>query len=134
MRACGKIFLINLYNLQMLFMLRIKNKFSECLAPLHKHEGPNGRLSGDGSTQARRHGGAFGVSYPQIFFVPPKFCFAQKYLFQAFVVIKIKIFPPIKMYSPQTLKPGYRPGSAKIVSAIRIFCFEVHSTSRCSIT
>jgi len=32
----------------------------------------NGRLSGDGSGQARRPGGAFGGSHPQIFFVPPK--------------------------------------------------------------
>ena len=31
---------------------------------------PNGRLSGDGSAHARRHGGAFGGSYPQIIFVP----------------------------------------------------------------
>jgi len=31
---------------------------------------PSGRLSGDGSTQARRQGGAFGDSYTQIFFVP----------------------------------------------------------------
>jgi len=30
--------------------------------------------------------------------------------------------------------PDYRPGSAKIVSAIRIFCFEGRSSSRCSIT
>jgi len=30
----------NLHNLQMLFMLWSKYKFSECLAPLHKHEGP----------------------------------------------------------------------------------------------
>jgi len=35
---------------------------------------------------------------------------------------------------PQTLKPGYGPGSAKIVSAIRMFYFEAHSASRCSIT
>jgi len=27
---------------------------------------------GDGSAQARIHGGAFGGSNPQIFFVPPK--------------------------------------------------------------
>ena len=40
MRICGKIFIINLHHLQMLFMLWIKNKFSECLVPLHKHEGP----------------------------------------------------------------------------------------------
>jgi len=50
--------------------------------PLHKHEDHNGRLSGNGSSQARRHGGPFVVSYPQIFFVPPKFCCAQKNLFQ----------------------------------------------------
>jgi len=49
--------------------------------PLHKHEGPNGKLSVDGSAQARRHRGTFGVSYLQIFFVPPKFCCAQKNLF-----------------------------------------------------
>jgi len=36
--------------------------------------------------------------------------------------------------SPQTSKPGYGPGSAKTMSAIRIFCFESHSASRCSIT
>jgi len=35
---------------------------------------------------------------------------------------------------PQHLKPGYGPGSAKIVSAISIFCFEGLSATRCSIT
>jgi len=45
---------------------------------------PNGRLSGDGSVQARRHGGAFGGSYTQIFFVAPKFFCAQKNLFQIY--------------------------------------------------
>jgi len=30
---------------------------------------PNGRLSGDGSAQACRHGEPFGGSYPQIYFV-----------------------------------------------------------------
>jgi len=40
------------------------------------------------------------------------------------------------MYLPQKiLKPDYYgPGSAKIVSAIRIFYFEGHSAPRCSIT
>ena len=28
--------------------------------PLHNHEGPSGRLSGDGSAQARKHGGIRG--------------------------------------------------------------------------
>jgi len=37
-------------------------------------------------------------------------------------------------FSPQTLKPGYGPDSAKIVSEIKVFCFEGHSASRCSIT
>jgi len=36
-------------------------------------------------------------------------------------------------FPPQILKPGYRPDSAKIVSVIRIFCFESHLVSRCSI-
>jgi len=35
-----KIFIINLHNLQMLFMLWIQSKILECLSPLHKHEGP----------------------------------------------------------------------------------------------
>ena len=81
MLICGKICIIILHNLQMPFMLWIRNTFSECLAPLHKHEAPKGRLSGDGSAQARRHGGAFGGSYSQIFFVPPKCCCPQKNLF-----------------------------------------------------
>jgi len=89
MRICVKKFIINLHNLQMLFMLWIENKFSEFLAPLHKHEDledwrrfcPGARrLSGNGSTQARWHGGAFGGSYPQDFLCLPKFCCAQKNL------------------------------------------------------
>ena len=83
-RICGKMFIINLHNLQMLFMLWIKNEFSECLTPCTNMKAPNGRLSGDGSAQARRHGGAFGGSYPKSFFVPLKFCCAQKNLFQTY--------------------------------------------------
>ena len=44
MRIGGKKYIINLNNLQMLFMLSIRYKFSECLPLLHNHEGPNGRL------------------------------------------------------------------------------------------
>jgi len=36
-------------------------------------------------------------------------------------------------FAPQTLKHGYGPDSAKIVSAINVFWFEGHSASRCSI-
>jgi len=37
------------------------------------------------------------------------------------------------MYFAQTLKLGYGLDSAKIVSAFKVFCFEGHSASRCSI-
>ena len=79
MCICGKIFITNLHNLQILYMLQIKYKFSECQAPLHKHEAPNGRLSGEGPSQVRRHGAqVFGGSAPHPFFTLPKFCCAQK--------------------------------------------------------
>ena len=74
MGICGKIFILNLHNLQMKLTLWIKNTFSECLVRCTNMKAPNGRLSSDGS-QARRHGGVFGDSHPQIFFVPPKICF-----------------------------------------------------------
>jgi len=47
---------------------------------------------------------------------------------------KMKTFPDKNVFSPQTPKTGYWPDSGKIVSAIRIFCFESHSASKCSIT
>jgi len=96
---------------------------------------PNGRLSGDGSAKARKYGRAFGDSYLQLYFV----CL----FFPKFVVLRIiclkhmtetKIFPPKNVFCSPNLKPDYGPDSAKIVSAIRIFCFEGHSASRCSIT
>jgi len=97
-------------------------------SPLHKHEGKH---SGDRSAQARRHEGHSGAVILKSFLCPPncvvlrKMCFKQK--------IKTKIFPPKNVFPPQTLKPGYGADSAEIVSAIRIFCFEGHSHSRCSI-
>ena len=36
-------------------------------------------------------------------------------------------------FDPQTLKPGYGSASAKIVSAIRIFCFKGNSATTRSI-
>jgi len=50
---------------------------------MHKHEGPNGRLPGDGSAQARRHGGIRGQLPPNIF-CAPKFCCVEKNLFQIY--------------------------------------------------
>jgi len=41
-------------------------------SPLHKYEAPTGWLCCDGSAQDRRHGGEFGGSSPQIFFVHPQ--------------------------------------------------------------
>jgi len=81
----------------------------------------NGRLSGDGSAQTRRHGGgAFGAITPK-FFVTPNFNVLRNICFEH--MMKIKRFPPKNVFSPQVLKPGYGPGSDKIVSAIRIFLF-----------
>jgi len=97
MGICGKIFIIYLHNLQMLFMLWIKYKFSECLATLHKHEGPDGRLSGDSSAQARRHGGHLP---PNLFCDPANFVVLRKICFKH--MIKTKIFS-LKMYFPQIL-------------------------------
>jgi len=93
---------------------------------------PNGRLSADGSARPADKGGGIRVQLPpNLFYSLPDcvvfrtICFKQT----------IKYLSPLKVYfGPQILKPGYRPGSAKIVSAIRIFCFEGHSVSRCSKT
>ena len=121
MRICGKIFIISLHNLKMLFMLWINNKFSECLAPpLHKQEGPQWKTFWRRFCPGPQTRGAFAGSYPQIFSVPPKFCCVEKYFFQTYD--KTQNLSPWKMYfSPQTSKPGCGSGSAKIVSAIRIF-------------
>jgi len=56
----------------------LKINFQNVSPPYTNMKAPNGRISDNGSAQARRHGGAFGGSYPQIFFEPPKFCCAQK--------------------------------------------------------
>ena len=84
MRICGKIFIINLHNLQILFMLWIKNKFSECLVLMHKHEGPQWKIFWRRFCPAPQTRGAFGGSYPQILFVLPKFCCPEKNLFQTY--------------------------------------------------
>ena len=82
MRICEKICMIILHNLQMLFMLWIRNKFSECLASCTNMRPPmEDFLATVLPMQARRHGGAFGDSYSQIFLCPTIFCCAQKNLF-----------------------------------------------------
>jgi len=59
---------------------------------------PDGRLSGDGSTQVRRHGGAFGGSYPKSFCTPPNFVVLRKFVLN---MIKIKIFPHKNVFPPK---------------------------------
>jgi len=61
-------------------------------SPLHKHEGPQWKTFWRRCCPGPQTRGAFGGSYPEIFFVPSKFCYAQKHLCQH--MIKIKIFPP----------------------------------------
>ena len=58
--------------------------FQNVYPPCTNMKAPSGRLSGDGSSQGRRHGGAFGSSYPQTFFVPPKILFSSKKYVQPF--------------------------------------------------
>ena len=99
MRICGKIFILNLHNLEMLFMLWIEHKFLECLVPLHEHEGPQWKTFWRRFCPGPQARGSFGGSYPQIFFVPPKFCCVQKNLFQTYD----KNLPPKKFILP--LKP-----------------------------
>jgi len=82
MGICGKMFIFTLHNLQILFILRTKNTISACLSLCTNMKAPNGRPSWAGSAQDRRHSWELGGSYTQIFFVPPKFCCAQKNLFQ----------------------------------------------------
>ena len=94
---------------------------------------PNGRLSVDGSVQARRSGGIRVQLPPKSFLCPSNFVVVRK------ICLKHdknkNIFPKyVDLSCPQTLKPGYGSGSAKIVSASRIFSFEGHPASRCSIT
>jgi len=65
--------------------------------------------------------GHSGAVTPKSFLFPPNFVVLRKICFKH--MIKMKVFPPKNVFSPQTLKLGYGPGSAKIVSVIRIGYF-----------
>ena len=69
MGICEKIFIINLHNLQMLFMLWIKYKLSECLASLHKYEGPQWKNFWRRFCPGPQTRGHSGPVTPQIFFL-----------------------------------------------------------------
>jgi len=65
---------------------------------------PNGRLSGDVPPRPADTVGHFGAVLPKSFLYLPKFCCAQKNLFQTYD--KNKNLSLLKMYfAPQTLKP-----------------------------
>ena len=81
----------------MLFMLWIKNKFSECLAPLHKHEGsqlPENFLTTVLPRPADT--GVFGAVTHKPFLWPPNFVVLRKICFKH-MIYKQKSFP-LKMY------------------------------------
>jgi len=104
MDICGKIFIINLHNLQMLFMLRIKYEFSECLVPLHKHEGPHWKTFWRRFCPGPQTRGEFGGSYPQIFFALPQILLCSEKF-----DLNIKSFPYKNVFCPPNLQTWLRP-------------------------
>ena len=75
--------------------------------PCTNRKVPNGRLSGDGSAQARRHEGHSRVVTPKSFLCPPNFVVLRNIFFKH--MIKLKIFRPEKCIfppKPQNLAAG----------------------------
>ena len=73
-------FIINLHDLQMLFIFWIKSKFSESLAPYTNMKASNGRLSGDVFSQAPKHGVRHsGAVTPNLFGALPDFLCSEKF-------------------------------------------------------
>jgi len=81
MRIFGKICTINLHNLQMLFMLWIKNKFSECLAPCPNMKTPMKHFLATVLPKPEDTVGHSGAVSHQIFFVPPQILLCSENLF-----------------------------------------------------
>jgi len=126
MGLCGKIFIINLQNLQMLFMSWIETKHSECLAPLHTQETPKWKIFWRRIWPGRRERGRIRGRLPPNLSLPPNFCCAQKLYVEN--MIKTKIFPSQKcILLPPNLKTGYRPGSDKILSTINLYIWRPFS-------
>ena len=124
MRICGKIFTNNLHNLQMLFMLWIKNEFSECLAPpAQTWRSPMEDFLVTVLPRPAYTGGIRGQLPPNLFCAPQILLCSEKFVSNIWQ--KLKSFPHKKCILPPKPQNGFV--SAKIVSAIRIFCFEVYS-------
>jgi len=77
---CGKIFIINLHNLQILFILWIKNRLSECLAPAQILRPLMEDFLATVLPKPADTGG-IPEQLPPNLYVHPKFCCAQKNLF-----------------------------------------------------
>ena len=91
---------------------------------------PNGRRPGDGSAQARRHGG-IRRQLPEIFFCVPQILLCSENLFQRFEKYK-HLFPMEMHFAPTILKTWLRAWFCQ--NCPQLGCFEVHSASRCRIT
>jgi len=63
--------------------------------------------------------GHLGAITPKYFLCPPIFVVVRKICFKH--MIKIKIFPPKNVFSPQTLKPGYGPVQPKLCLQLEYF-------------
>ena len=108
--CCAKIFVIrpNLHNLQMLFMLWIKNNFSECLALLNKHEGPQWKTFWRRFCPGPQTQGDIRWKLPpNIASAPPNFVVIRKFCFKHMILTKIS--PPKNVCctpKPQNLATG----------------------------
>jgi len=70
--------------------------------------------------------GIRGQLHPNLFCALPNFAMLRKICVKH--IMRTKFFP-LKIYrAPQTLKPGYGPDSAKIVSALGYFVLQVIRT------
>ena len=97
MRICGQIFIINLHNLQMLFLLRIKNKLSECLASLHKHKDPQWKTFWRRFCPGPQTRGQL---TPHLFCAPQILLCSEKCVSN--IWYKLKSFPHKNVFCPQT--------------------------------
>jgi len=81
MSICGKIFTINLHNLQMLFMLWIKNEIFRMSGPLHKHEDPQWKTFWQRFCPDQQTRWGIRGQLPSNLFCTPKLCCFHKNMF-----------------------------------------------------
>ena len=125
MGICGKIFIINLLNLQMLLCCESNINIQKVWSPCTNMKAPQWKTLL--ATVLRRTADT-GQLRPNLF-CSTNFVVLRKICFNH--MTKKTTFPPKNLFCSLSFKTWLR---AKIVSAIRILCFEGHSASRCSIT